>query len=179
MHKEVQKKKQAVRECVSCGEKQPKALLMRITCEGEYDSTGRKKGRGAYLCRKKSCMDRAVKEGLISEETAKGLIEAIRVRRFDMLGLGARAGKVVSGEVQAENAIAGGDAALCILAEDASENTRKKFRNKCVFCKVPLITDGTKEILGKALGKEERSVVCVTDAGFAAVVKSRLTEDQE
>ncbi len=181
MHKEVQKKKQAVRECISCGARQPKALMLRITCggEGEYDPTGRQKGRGAYLCRKKSCMDKAVKSGLITAETAKGLAEAIHVRRFDMLGLGVRAGKVVSGEVQAENAIAGGTAMLCILAEDASPNTRKKFRNKCVFRKVPLIECGTVESLGKAVGKGERSVVCVTDEAFAAMIRSRLTEDEE
>ncbi len=48
-----------------------------------------------------------------------------------MLGMAAKAGKVASGEFMAENAVKSGEAALVIVAEDASDNTKKKFSNMC------------------------------------------------
>ena len=44
-----------------------------------------------------------------------------------MLGLAARGRNVVSGELQTLDAIKDGSAMLVIVAEDASENTRKLF----------------------------------------------------
>ena len=50
-------------------------------------------------------------------------------RVLNLIGLAQKAGKVVSGEFMTEKAVKTGEAALVILAEDASENTQKKFRN--------------------------------------------------
>ncbi|MBO4391372.1 MAG: YlxR family protein [Lachnospiraceae bacterium] len=67
MTKQVQppKKKVPMRTCVGCRTEQPKKELMRIvrTEEGTliYDPTGRAHGRGAYLCKKKECLDVACK----------------------------------------------------------------------------------------------------------------------
>lgn len=44
-----------------------------------------------------------------------------------MLGLAAKAGKVASGEFMTENAVKSGGAALVIVAEDASENTKRNL----------------------------------------------------
>lgn len=53
------------RKCCSCGQKKPKAELVRVvrTPEGEIklDKTGRLNGRGAYLCRDLTCLRRARK----------------------------------------------------------------------------------------------------------------------
>lgn len=53
-------KKIPMRMCVGCGEMQPKKELIRIvkTPEGEIllDATGKKSGRGAYVCRKQECL---------------------------------------------------------------------------------------------------------------------------
>ncbi len=52
-----------VRRCTGCGEHFPKIELIRVlrTPEGEIvlDDTGKKSGRGAYLCRKKECLKKA------------------------------------------------------------------------------------------------------------------------
>ena len=50
-------------------------------------------------------------------------------RVFGLLGLAAKAGKVQSGEFSTEKSVKSGRAYLVIVSEEASENTKKKFRN--------------------------------------------------
>ena len=83
------------------------------------------------------------------------------------LGLAARGRNVVSGELQTLNAVKDGSAMLVIVAEDASENTRKLFTDKCSFYQVPLKLYGTREELGRAIGKDIRSSLAVVNAGLA------------
>ena len=56
-------RKVPVRRCTGCGEHFPKNQLIRVlrTPEGEIllDLTGKKSGRGAYLCRNSTCLRRA------------------------------------------------------------------------------------------------------------------------
>ncbi len=83
------------------------------------------------------------------------------------IGLAMKAGKLVSGEVNCEKTIKSGKACLVIVSEDASANTEKKFKDACSFRKIPFYLFGEKESLGRLLGKDIRSVVAVTDTGFA------------
>ena len=59
------KKKIPERRCVGCGESFPKKELLRIvrSPEGEValDVTGKKSGRGAYICRNPVCLKKARK----------------------------------------------------------------------------------------------------------------------
>lgn len=54
-----------MRKCVGCGEMKPKKELMRVlrTEEEDFviDTTGKKNGRGAYLCPSGECFRKAVK----------------------------------------------------------------------------------------------------------------------
>ena len=58
-------KKIPVRRCVGCGEHFPKTDLVRVlrTPDGEVvlDLTGKKSGRGAYICKKAACLKKAQK----------------------------------------------------------------------------------------------------------------------
>ena len=53
------------RQCLGCNEHKPKAELLRVlrTPEGEIllDFTGRRSGRGAYICRDVACLRKARK----------------------------------------------------------------------------------------------------------------------
>jgi uncharacterized protein len=52
----------AVRTCVGCGRKAPQGELVRFVAANgrlEHDPTGRKRGRGAYTCRRSACFERA------------------------------------------------------------------------------------------------------------------------
>ena len=58
-------KKVPLRQCIGCGCSKNKKEMIRVlkTPEGEFtiDATGRKNGRGAYLCPSMECLERAVK----------------------------------------------------------------------------------------------------------------------
>lgn len=94
-----------------------------------------------------------------------------------MLGLAARGRNVVSGELQTLNAVKDGSAMLVIVAEDASENTKKQFVDKCSFYEVPLRVYGSREALGRAIGKEMRSSLAVIDTGLAQSVMRYLESE--
>ena len=59
-------KKIPERMCIGCQQTHPKQEMIRIvrSPEGEFsvDRTGKKSGRGAYLCEKRECFAKAVKE---------------------------------------------------------------------------------------------------------------------
>lgn len=58
-------KKMPLRRCVGCGESKPKKELIRVVRTPEadiiLDPTGKKSGRGAYVCRDKACLRKAMK----------------------------------------------------------------------------------------------------------------------
>ncbi len=58
-------KKIPMRMCVGCGEMKPKKELIRIVTDPEgnvsVDPTGKKAGRGAYICKSSECLKKAGK----------------------------------------------------------------------------------------------------------------------
>ena len=100
-------------------------------------------------------------------------------RVLSMIGLAQKAGKTASGEFSTENAVKDGSACLVIISEDASANTKKLFTDKCSFYEVPIYTLGTKEMLGKAIGKEMRASLAVTDPGLSDSIMKHLQTIQE
>jgi predicted RNA-binding protein YlxR (DUF448 family) len=60
------------RTCAACRQVRPKRELLRIvrTPQGhvELDATGKKPGRGTYLCARRSCWDLALKKGRLEHE---------------------------------------------------------------------------------------------------------------
>lgn len=54
-----------MRQCIGCGEMKSKKEMIRVlkTSEGDIflDTTGRKNGRGAYVCHERDCLQRAIK----------------------------------------------------------------------------------------------------------------------
>ena len=63
--RKVKAKKIPFRNCIVCGEKRPKKEMVRIVRtpdqKEELDYTGKKSGRGAYICIKKECIEKAKK----------------------------------------------------------------------------------------------------------------------
>lgn len=58
-------KKIPLRQCIGCGEMKNKKEMMRVIkdANGEIslDVTGKKNGRGAYVCFSKECLNKAIK----------------------------------------------------------------------------------------------------------------------
>jgi predicted RNA-binding protein YlxR (DUF448 family) len=69
-------KKIPLRQCIGCREMKPKKDLIRVirTPEDEIliDATGRKNGRGAYICPTAECLKKAI--------TGKGLERSFKMR---------------------------------------------------------------------------------------------------
>jgi ribosomal protein L7Ae-like RNA K-turn-binding protein len=97
-----------------------------------------------------------------------------RKKVFNLIGLATKSRNVVSGEFSTEKAVKEHKAALVIVAEDASDNTRKMFTNMCTYRKVPIYFFGEKIELGHAMGKEFRASLAVLDKGLADAIEKQL-----
>lgn len=95
---------------------------------------------------------------------------------ISMIGMATKAGRTASGEFMTEKAVKEGSAYLVIVAEDASDNTKKMFRNMCAFYHVPFYVYGTKETLGHGMGKEMRASLAILDQGFCRAIEKKLNE---
>lgn len=72
-----------MRTCVACKESKPKRELLRVvrTPDGHVllDATGKKSGRGAYLCARYSCWETALKKKRLEQEFEVSISEEDRV----------------------------------------------------------------------------------------------------
>ncbi len=99
-------------------------------------------------------------------------------RIFSYLGFAARARRLASGEFSTEQAVKSRKAYIVIVATDASENTKKNFRDMCTYYKVNIYFYGNKEQLGHAIGKEFRASIAVQDENLARAIEKVLIEEQ-
>lgn len=83
-------KKIPLRMCVGCSEMKPKPELIRVvrSPEGEIslDSTGKKSGRGAYICCNKDCLKKAVKSKRLDRTFECTVPEDLYERLEEQLG---------------------------------------------------------------------------------------------
>jgi ribosomal protein L7Ae-like RNA K-turn-binding protein len=93
---------------------------------------------------------------------------------FNLFGIATKSRNVVSGEFSTEKAVKEHKAALVIVADDASDNTKKMFTNMCTYYKVPIYFFGEKTELGHAMGKEFRASLAVLDKGLADAIEKQL-----
>ncbi len=99
-------------------------------------------------------------------------------KTLSMLSLAMKAGKVKSGEFAVTEEIKKGTAYLVIVADDASDRTKKTYKDSCAFYDVPMYTYSDMESLGRALGKEFRAAVAITDENFAKGIVDKISEEK-
>lgn len=92
------------------------------------------------------------------------------------LALANRAGKVVSGD-RVLPAIRNNSAKLVLIANEASDNTKKRYNDKSNFYKVPVVEVSSFELLSKAIGKHNRMYVAITDQNFATMILNKMKEE--
>ncbi len=90
-------------------------------------------------------------------------------RMLNMLGLCARAGRLITGEKACVQAIRGGEAFVALLDGAASANAVKALGDACASHSVPLVRTGAYR-LGDAIGKPGRMAAAVTDGRMAAKI---------
>ena len=89
---------------------------------------------------------------------------------YQLLGLCNKAGGLVSGEAACEKAIKTGKARLVIISEDASSGTKNKFIRQCIPAKLTYTIAGYKELLGRSMGKNSRTVIVINDERFSNMI---------
>lgn len=94
-----------------------------------------------------------------------------------MIGFAQRAHAVVSGETAVTLSLRRGAAKLLIVAEDVSENTLSRLRSMATGRNIPYVRFGTKESLGWATGKAQRSALAIEDRQFARTIRGLLREE--
>lgn len=74
-------KKIPQRTCLGCGQQKDKKDLIRVlrTPENQYllDETGRKNGRGAYICRNAECLKTAIKKKALARSFKEAIPEEV------------------------------------------------------------------------------------------------------
>ncbi|MCR4405235.1 MAG: DUF448 domain-containing protein [Candidatus Acetothermia bacterium] len=168
-----------IRTCVGCRAEREKAELIRLVShEGRVvvDYHAKLPGRAAYLCPKLACIKEAMKRGRLARalkaegpleygDLPERIAEAIEAQLRALLGLAAKAGKVVSGW----NSVRANEKrlALVLVAADASESVRERFAGASQLWL-------TKEELGRAIGKPPRSLVGLLDGQLAGRIAREL-----
>ena len=79
-------KKKPARTCMACNEQKEKKELLRIVRSKDgiidVDLTGKKSGRGAYICKSEACLDKIIKskrlERVFEQEINSEIYESLR-----------------------------------------------------------------------------------------------------
>lgn len=96
-----------------------------------------------------------------------------RQKAMNLIGLAMRAGKMITGEELTIGDIRRQKAKIVFVASDASENTRKKIKDKSSYYEVPCFELFSEEEITQMIGKP-RKVIGITDTGIAKKVKELI-----
>jgi len=103
-------------------------------------------------------------------------------RAYKMIGLAARAGKVVSGSDAVIGAIRSGNVKLLIITKDISRNSLDKILKNTGTEEMTCYSFGASDELGYALGKPDRTVAAITDKSFAdgiSAILENISEEED
>lgn len=93
---------------------------------------------------------------------------------LNLLGIAYRARKISTGEEIIVKDIQRRHAKLILIANDVSEQTKRKLTNKCKTYDIPYIEVDDRYTLAAAIGKPARVAIAVLDEGFAKKIISLL-----
>jgi len=181
----------AERTCIGCRAQRGSHDLLRFVCtpQGQaiLDSSWHAPGRGVYVCYDVICLRKA----LTPARLALALKQPVIAPDFDVvyqevrsllykrlracLGLGQKAGAVVSGYALLQKACAQARVLYMILAEDIASGRAGEYRSWCTQHNVPHVMLFTKEELGHIIGKPSRSALGLTAPHFLELLCAILT----
>ncbi len=148
-------KKIPLRRCNGCGESKPKKELVRVVRAGDgtvsLDLTGKKPGRGAYVCPSAACLAKARKAGRIARALEVSIPEEI----YDAMAVGK------------------GKAQLVLCPGDLSEGTRRRVGAFCEDWVEVADLPETQFALAQ-ISKKTTGVFAVTDPELAKLCRKNL-----
>ena len=84
-----------------------------------------------------------------------------------LIGFAARARKIAFGADSVEFDVKNGKVKLILIAEDASDRTKEKFKKLSKDYNIPIIIKGNIEELSKAIGKVNKAVIGIKDMNLS------------
>lgn len=182
------------RMCAGCRQRDAKSALLRFAViPGEPrlvpDPRGRLPGRGVSVHPTRECIRSAVERGgfaraiggkpTLDTDAVCALAAAQYDRRVEGLLLAAlRSGAIVAGTDAVRRALAEGAPPLLLVAEDAA-GRREEITDQAARLGGRCVVHGTKEGLGRLMGRAEVGVLAVLEEGLArevAITAARATE---
>lgn len=94
-----------------------------------------------------------------------------KTKVLGLLGLCARAGKIVSGTDACLEEMNKKKVKLVLVTLDASEKTKKNMQYYALKEEIPIGFYGTIEEVSKAIGKENRAILGIKDANIAKEIR--------
>lgn len=95
-------------------------------------------------------------------------------KTLNLLGLAMRARMIVLGEEFVLKELAKGNNPVVFLASDSGDNIKKKVHDKTKIYDFTLITKFNSDELSRAIGKENRRLILVSDKGFCKKFREYL-----
>jgi predicted RNA-binding protein YlxR (DUF448 family)/ribosomal protein L30E len=174
------------RTCVGCGERDTVENVVRLVVsdEGEVavDLAGGRFGRGAHLHPSPRCLERAPR-GLARtfkksvdttpEQLATALLAAADRRALGLIASAARSGRIEIGGEMAGKAIESGKAQLLVVARDAQSAASLGAVMRAVAAG-NAVAWGTKEQLGRVVGKSEVAVLGIVSQSLAVALRATV-----
>lgn len=100
-------------------------------------------------------------------------------RIMNLLGMAQRARRLASGAFAAQQAVQEGQAVFLLIAADAEEESKRRYKSLAEEANIPCAEGLTRETLGRAIGKEYRAAAALLDEGFAKKLRSLLESGEQ
>lgn len=100
-------------------------------------------------------------------------------RIYGILGIAAKAGKVISGFDSIKEGAERKKLNLIILAHDTSDKTKKEMKFICDKYQIPLVIFGSIEGNSHSIGKRNRAILGICDSGFSKRFLELLDEENK
>jgi ribosomal protein L7Ae-like RNA K-turn-binding protein len=109
-------------------------------------------------------------ESLLSDRATE------RERRvLQLIGLARKAGRAAVGTQAVKEAAGRGELALVVVAVDATENARRRLSGLFREADLPVLHFGSRDALGRAVGRDEAVVVGIRDRGLGVRIEERAS----
>ena len=176
-----------MRTCVGCGRQDESDRMIRLVLGDDgsvaVDLAARSFGRGAWAHPRPECLVGAARGGAAKSFKSQvrfdgaALCAAVRQaadRRVEsLLGYVRGAGKLSAGTEAAREAFESSQASLVVIAEDARAAADAGFVAKAAAAG-KVVTWGTKQSIGDAVGRVETAVLAIRDRGFSEAIAQAI-----
>lgn len=96
-----------------------------------------------------------------------------------LIGLATKAGRIVCGTDACLEEIQKGKVSLVLIAQDCSDRTKSTFNQKTKEYNIPIYEVLSMEKISKAMGKINKTVIGIKDAGFSKKMTSVINGGEE